>query len=252
MYANLRPVKLYPTLLEVCPLKNRIAEKGINYMVVRENSEGLYSKQGGISKEVATDINLFTRKGVERIIRYAFAVAKKLGKKKVTSVDKANILSAGLFWRQHFEEISKEFLEFKTESIYVDAMTQYMIRCPHCYDVIVTDNMFGDIITDEAAETVGSLGMGAGANVNPDGISMFEPIHGSAPDIAGKGIANPIGTILSMELMLELFGEKEAAKAISRAVEETLNAGIRTKDIALPSEKPVSTSQMGDEIAKRI
>ena len=127
-----------------------------------------------------------------------------------------------------------------------------MIRCPHYYEVIVTDNMFGDIITDEAAETVGSLGMGAGANVNPDGISMFEPIHGSAPDIAGKGIANPIGTILSMELMLELFGEKEAAKGISRAVEETLNAGIRTKDIALPNEKPVSTSKMGDEIAKRI
>jgi 3-isopropylmalate dehydrogenase len=252
-YINLRPVKLYPELREGSPLKDRVIGEGIEFVVVRENSEGLYSRHGGSSQEVATDVSIFTKKGVDRCIRYAFELARKRNKsKKVTSVDKANVLTTSLFWRKWFNEIAKEYPDVKTESVYVDALTQYLIRRPGAYDVIVTENMFGDIITDEASEIVGSLGLGPSGNINPEGISMFEPLHGSAPDIAGKGIANPIGMILAAALMMRQLGEEKAALLIENAAHEAIKAGFRTKDIALQGEKACSTKEMGDAIAAKI
>ncbi len=252
LYVNLRPIKLYGCLREQSPLKDRVIGMGIDYIIVRENSEGLYSKKGKVTDKKAYDLNLYSQKGVTRIIEYAFALAKKLGKTKVTSVDKANVLLASKFWRDKFVEISKTHPEIKTESLYVDAMAQYLIRWPSSYEIMVTDNMFGDILSDLGAETVGSLGMGGSVNLKPKGVAMAEAIHGSAPDIAGKGIANPIGIILGVQYALSEKGLDAAAISIADAIQKTLEEGVRTKDIAPAGAAFVSTSQMGDEIAKRI
>jgi len=252
LYVNLRPAKIYPGMGNISPLKDRVIAQGFDVTIVRENSEGLYSRRGTKTADRATDESVFTKKGVDRIIRYAFDYAKKAGKTKVTSVDKANILFSSQFWRVRFEEISKEYPEIQTESIYVDAMSQYLIRCPERYQVIVTDNMFGDILSDETAQIVGSLGLCAGANINPDTkVGMFEPIHGSAPDIAGKGIANPISAILSAAMMLDFLGQPKSAKKVEWAVEKALADGCRTGDIA-QGMPWLSTSKFGDEIVKRI
>jgi 3-isopropylmalate dehydrogenase len=195
---------------------------------------------------------VFSKKVVDRIIRYAFNYAKSIGKRKVTSVDKANILFTSQFWRGRFEEIAREYPGFETESIYVDAMSQYLIRCPERYGVVVTDNMFGDILSDETAQIVGSLGLCAGANLNPETkAGMFEPIHGSAPDIAGKGIANPTSAILSVAMMLGFLGEGKAAQKVEKAVEAAMAEGVRTIDIA-QGMPWLPTAKFGDEIIKRI
>jgi len=252
LYVNLRPAKIYPGMENLSPLKERIIEKGFDVVIVRENSEGLYSRRGTKTADRATDESVFSKKGVDRIIRYAFDYAKKNGKTKVTSVDKANILFTSQFWRSRFEEIKKEYPDIQNESIYVDAMSQYFIRCPERYQVVVTDNMFGDILTDETAQIVGSLGLCAGANINPETkVGMFEPIHGSAPDIAGKGIANPISAILSAAMMLDFLGLPKSARKVEAAVEKALADGCRTGDIAqgMPA---LSTSKFGDEVVKRI
>ncbi len=271
-YANVRPVKLYPELRESSPLQDRIIGDGIDFVVIRENSEGLYSKLGGkrgcvehrdervrrLLEELmeatgadAIDVNKYSMKGVDRIIRFAFDYAKKLGKAKVTSVDKANVLYASQFWRGVFNAIEKEYPDISTENLYVDAFSQYMLRWPSSYDVVVTDNMFGDILTDEGAEITGSLGMGGSANINPKGVSIFEPIHGSAPDIAGKGIANPIGMILAGKMMLETLGHYEEAQMIENAIVKALQKGYRTKDISLDGLF-YSTEEMGNAIAENI
>ncbi len=252
LFVNLRPIKLYDCLREQSPLKDRVIGKGINYVFVRENSEGLYSKKGKITEKKAYDLNLYSKKGVDRIITYAFELAKKTGRTKVTSVDKANVLLASKFWRERFVEISKNYPEIKTESLYVDAMAQYQVRWPSSYEVVVTDNMFGDILSDLGAETVGSLGMGGSVNLKPKGVAMAEAIHGSAPDIAGKGIANPIGMILGVEYALAEKGFKAAAASIENAVQKTLEDGVRTKDIAGAGAQFASTRKMGEEIAKRV
>ena len=251
LYVNLRPVKLFDCLREVSPLKDWIVGKGIDLVIVRENSEGAYCRRGSIGADGAMDESVYTEKGVDRIIKYAFEYAKKFDRRKVTSVDKANVLQTSKYWRSRFDEIRRLYPQFETESIYVDAMSQFLIKNPYDYDVLVTDNLFGDILSDEAAEITGSLGLCGGANTNPEsGAGIFEPIHGSAPKHAGTGIANPTSMILAVKMMLEHLGERQGADAIYSAVEKTLAGGIRTKDIA--PEKLVSTSQFGDEVAKRV
>jgi 3-isopropylmalate dehydrogenase len=252
LYVNLRPIKLYDNLRDRCPLKDEYIEKGIDITFIRENTEGLYMDKGVISEESAQNIMLYTKKGCERIIRYAYEFAKKNGHKKITSVDKANVLKPSQLWRKIFHKIGNVYPDIGKEDIYVDAFCQWLIRAPYSYQTVVTGNMFGDIISDEGAFLIGSLGMASSGNIHPGRVSMYEPIHGSAPDIAGKGIANPIGTILSVKLMMqESFNSSEIGKSIDKSVEEALNEG-RTIDIKNGSVKTLTTREMGDLITKKL
>ena len=252
LYVNLRPVKLYDVLREICPLKNEFIGKGIDITFVRENTEGLYKNIGKLEETSAENLMLYTRDGCERIIRFAFEFAKRQDHKIVTSVDKANILNTSKLWRKIFHEMRGNYSNIKTEDIYIDAFTQWLIRAPHRFQTVVTGNMFGDIISDEGAFLIGSLGMGSSGNIHPGKVSMYEPIHGSAPDIAGKGIANPIGTILSVKLMFEeSFNSSEIGENIDNAVDAALQEG-RTLDIGSKSLKTLSTIEMGDLIASKL
>ncbi|NIM45619.1 MAG: 3-isopropylmalate dehydrogenase [Nitrososphaeria archaeon] len=252
LYVNLRPIKLYPELNEASPLKNENILKGVDFVIVRENTESLYKGHGGISQDVATDVMIYTRHGVERILRYAFDLAMKR-REKVTSVDKANIIYCSRFWRACFEEMAKRYPQVESQSVYVDAFSQWIIRDPGRFDVVVVDNMFGDIVSDEAGEIVGSLGMLYSVNYNPEtGCCMAEPGHGSAPDIAGKNLVNPIAMILSAKLMLDCLQEKEAADIIGQAVETVISKGYRTVDIAPTGWRYVGTEEMGDAIVKEV
>jgi 3-isopropylmalate dehydrogenase len=193
-----------------------------------------------------------TRKGCERIINYAFEFAKRMNHSKVTSVDKANVLSPSKLWRKIFHEIGENHPNIEKEDILVDSFCQWLIRKPDSFQTVVTGNMFGDIISDEGAYLIGSLGMAASGNINPGKVSMYEPIHGSAPDIAGKGIANPIGAILSVKLMIqESFHSQDIAQLIEDSVEEALMEG-RTIDIENPKIKTLTTIEMGDLITEKI
>ena len=252
LYINLRPVKLYNVLREICPLKDEFIGDGIDITFVRENTEGLYKNIGKLEKDSAENLMLYTRKGCERIIKFAFEFAKRKGHNKVTSVDKANILKPSQLWRQIFHEISENYANIETEDIYIDAFCQWLIRAPYKFQTVATGNMFGDIISDEGAFLIGSLGMGSSGNIHPGKVSMYEPIHGSAPDIAGKGIANPIGTILSVKLMFEeSFNSLEIGNEIDNAVEAALQEG-RTLDLESKSLKTLSTIEMGDLIASKL
>ena len=252
LYVNLRPIKLYDAIKDRCPLKDEFIGDGIDITFVRENTEGLYANIGGILKdEVAQNIMIYTRKGCERIIKYAYEFAKRNGHSKVTSVDKANILRTSQLWRKIFHDIGNDYPNIQKEDIYVDAFCQWLIRAPYSYQTVVTGNLFGDIISDEAAFLLGSLGMASSGNIHPNQVSMYEPIHGSAPDIAGKNIANPIGTILSVKLMMQESFESKLGKEIEKAVEETLTEG-RTLDIKNPNLKTLSTKEMGDLIAEKL
>ena len=252
LYVNLRPIKLYDILREKCPLKDEFIGNGIDITFIRENTEGLYKNVGSIDEDSAQNLMLYTRKGCERIIKYAFEFAKKKGHNKVTSVDKANLLKTSQLWRKIFHEIGENYPKIQKEDIYVDAYCQWLIRAPYKFQTVVTGNMFGDIISDEGAFLIGSLGMASSGNINPGKVSMYEPIHGSAPDIAGKGIANPIGTILSVKLMLqESFNSLEIGNEVDKAVEEALKEG-RTVDIKSEKLKTLSTEEMGDLIAEQL
>jgi len=252
-YVNLRPIKLYPNV--PCPLKDKKAED-IDFVVVRENTEGLYCGKGSFSEkgtknEVATQTSINTRKGVERVIRYAYEICQKRNKmNKLTLVDKANVLAyEGDLWRRVFNELGKEYSKIEKSFEYIDATTMYFVRNPEWYDVIVTNNMFGDIITDLGAMLQGGLGMAPGGNINPEGTSMFEPIHGSAPPLKGKNVANPIASILAGGMMLEFLGEKKATDVIDKAVIEILKEGkTRTEDIGGSSK----TNEIGNEVVKKI
>ncbi|MHA1728124.1 MAG: isocitrate/isopropylmalate dehydrogenase family protein [Promethearchaeota archaeon] len=257
-YVNLRPLKLYDALRDKCPLKDEYIGSGIDITFVRENTEGLYTNIGGnVHGDTAIDTMVFTKVGVNRIIKFAFEYAKSKGHTKLTSIDKANILNTSQLWRKMFNEIGeKDYPDIKTESFYVDAFCQWLIRKPYSVQTAVTCNMFGDICSDEAAYLIGSLGMAASGNINPEGVSMFEPIHGSAPDIAGKGIANPIGTILSLKIMMEqAFEDNNIANLIEKAVENSLYNG-RTPDImpVKPSSdiKQLKTKEMGNLIGNEL
>ncbi len=218
-YINLRPTKLMPGV------PSPIKAEGIDMVIVRENTEGLYCQNGGFlykntPHEVANQIEVTTRHGVERAIRYAFDYAKQFGRKKVTLVAKTNVLRyAHNLWMRAFEEVKSDYPGIETAYDHVDACTMYMITQPKRYDVIVTTNMFGDIITDLGAAIQGGMGMAASGNLNPTKktASMFEPVHGSAPDIAGKNVANPIATFLSVAMMLDFLGQPKAATAINDA-----------------------------------
>ena len=253
LYVNMRPIKLYEPLRDICPLKDEFIGKGIDMTIIRENTEGLYADIGGILKEdVAQNLMIYTRKGCERIIEYAFESAKKMNHSTITSVDKANLLKTSKFWRAIFLETAKRYPSLKTESIYVDSFVQWIIRAPYAYQTVVTYNMFGDIISDEAAFLIGSLGMGSSGNIHPGKVSMYEPIHGTAPDIAGKGIANPIGAILSVKLMIqESFNSQDIANQIEKSVEMALKEG-RTEDIKTKNLNTLSTEQMGDLISEKL
>ena len=246
-YINLRPVKLYPGVDS--PLKDKGPED-IDYIVVRENTEGLYSGTGGFLKkgtpdEVAVQTSINTRKGVERCIRYAFEYARARNKhKKVTLCGKTNVLTYAFdLWERAFNEVAKEYPDIKTDYAHVDAICMWMVKNPEWFDVIVTDNMFGDIITDLGAITQGGMGIAVGGNINPDGISMFEPIGGSAPKYAGKNAINPLAAIGAVALMLETLGETEAALGIEAAIAEV--TGKKLKNLAA-GKMGYTTSQVGD------
>ncbi len=252
-YINLRPVKLYNAAF--CPLKDKRPED-IDFVVVRENSEGLYKgmgefRQKGTADEVALQISYNTRKGVERCIRYAFQYARQRNKKKrLTLCGKTNVLTyAWDLWERTFYEVAKEFPDIKTDYAHVDATTMWFVKNPEWFDVIVTDNMFGDIITDLGAMIQGGMGIAAGGNINPEGVSMFEPIGGSAPKYTGQNVINPLAAICAAGMMLESLGEKAAATAIENAV-----IGIVAKDLkSLAAGKMgYSTSEVGDMVARAI
>jgi len=246
-YVNLRPIKLLDGVS--CPLKNDKKEN-IDMLIIRENTEGEYAGAGdwlykGKQEEVVLQTGVFSRKGTERIIRYAFEVAKRENK-SLTSISKANALNYSMvFWDEVFEEISKEYPDVETYSYLVDAAAMHMIMDPARFEIVVTSNLFGDILTDLGAALAGGMGLAAGANINPERTfpSMFEPVHGSAPDIAGKGIANPLAAIWSVSQMLDFFGYEHIEKKILGTIEHLLKEGkFLTPDLG----GNASTSEMGD------
>lgn len=274
-YINLRPIKLLEGVW--CPLKDKGPED-IDFTVVRENTEdfyvgignrvaegrtkqelevvrSLYSVKFGLDieadkSEIAYQIGVLSQKGSERVIRYAFELAKKKGKDRVTAVDKANVLSFVYnFWREIVENVSKDYPGIEHEFNYVDAITMWFVKNPEWYQVVVTPNMFGDIITDLGAMIQGGLGLAPGGNINPDGISMFEPIHGSAPKYRGMNRANPLATIWAGAMMLDELGEEKAAEAVVKAIEDVLKEGkVKTKDLGGTH----TCSDMGDAVTAKL
>ena len=254
LFANLRPAKLYPALASACPLKKEIAEKGFDILVVRELTGGVYfgeprGRDGSGDEERAFDTMVYSRREIERVAHVAFRAAQAR-RKKVTSIDKANVLVSSVFWREVVQEVAKDYPDVNLESMFIDNATMQLVRDPAQFDVILAGNMFGDIISDEAVGITGSLGMGPSASLGERTFGLYEPSGGSAPDIAGKGIANPIAQILSAAMMLKYsFNLEEESRAIERAVERVLEEGkIRTPDIGGTS----STSQLGDAIVRNI
>lgn len=252
-YINLRPVKLYPGV--ECPLKDKNPEH-IDFVVVRENTEGLYAGAGGVLKkgtpdEVAVQESINTRKGVERCIRYAFEYCKKRNKdKKLTLCGKTNVLTFAFdLWERAFYEVAKEYPGIKADYAHVDAITMWFVKNPEWFDVIVTDNMFGDIITDLGAMIQGGMGIAAGGNINPQGVSMFEPIGGSAPKYKGQNVINPLAAICAGGMMLEHLGEDEAASTIEKAAMEV--TGKRLKSLAA-GKMGFSTTEVGDMAASYV
>lgn len=249
-YINLRPVKLYPGV--ECPLKDKGPEH-IDFVVIRENTEGLYTGAGGFLKkgapdEVATQISINTRKGVERCIRYAFEYCKKRGKsKKLTLCGKTNVLTFAFdLWERTFYEVAIGYPDIKTDYAHVDAITMWFVKNPEWFDVIVTDNMFGDIITDLGAMIQGGMGIAAGGNINPEGVSMFEPIGGSAPKYQGKNIINPLAAISAAGLMLEHLGEHDANKKIEEAIIKVTSKHLKSLSAG---KMGYSTAEVGDLVA---
>ena len=249
-YINLRPVKLYPNV--ETPLANKGPED-IDFVVVRENTEGLYAGIGGFLKkgtadEVAIQEMINTRKGVERCIRYAFEYTRKRNKgRKLTLCAKTNVLTyAHDLWMRVFTEVSKEYPDIQADYAHVDATTMWMVKNPEWFDVIVTTNMFGDIITDLGAMIQGGMGVAAGANINPEGVSMFEPIGGSAPKYTGKGIINPLSAILAVHMMLQVLGEEKAAEAVESSVVKAIS---KMKSMSA-GQTGFSTSEIGDMVAE--
>jgi 3-isopropylmalate dehydrogenase len=248
-YVNLRPVKLYPGV--DTPLKDKGPED-IDFVVVRENTEDLYVGIGGSMKkgtpdEVATQTAIYTRKGTERIIRYAFELARKRAKNNtLTMVDKANVLTHGHdLWTRTFAEVGVDYPDITREHAFVDACCMWFVKNPEWFDVIVTTNMFGDIITDLGAMIQGGMGVAASGNINPEGVSMFEPIHGSAPKHAGLGKASPVAAIAAVQMMLENLGENEAALAVDQAI----IAALATGKVPTTTGPEGSTQATGDLIA---
>ena len=252
-YINLRPVKLYEGVYT--PLKDK-GPDDIDFVVVRENTEGLYTGAGGFLKkgtpdEIAIQESINTRKGVERCLRYAFEYCRKRNKKKeLLLCGKTNVLTYAFdLWERVFHELAQEYKDIKIQYAHVDATCMWMVKNPEWFDVIVTDNMFGDIITDLGAIIQGGMGIAAGANINPEGVSMFEPIGGSAPKYAGKNMINPLAAICAGQMMLETLGEERAAADVEQAVMKALKKDIKSLSAG---KMGMSTSEVGDLIAKYV
>lgn len=249
-YVNLRPAKLFPGVRSPLDV-DRVAPDGIDFVVVREGTEGPYAGNGGTLRtgtpnEIATEVSVNTRFGVERVVRDAFARAQARPRRHLTLVHKHNVLTyAGHLWRRTFEDVAQDFPDVETAYQHVDAATIFLATDPGRFDVIVTDNLFGDIITDIAGAIVGGIGLAASGNINPERAypSMFEPVHGSAPDIAGQGKADPTATILSVALLLEHLGRADQARAVEDAV---------SADLAERGAEPRTTTVVGDAVAARL
>ncbi len=250
LFVNERPARLFDERLT--PLKGKSPED-IDLVVFRENTEGLYVAVGGTFKEgtpdeVAIAEELNTRKGVERIVRYAFEWARRNGRTHVTMADKANAIAAHQLWRRVFEEVGSAYGEIARDTRYIDAMAMDLVRTPESFQVIVTGNLFGDILSDLASMLVGGLGIAPSANRNPGRVTMYEPVHGSAPPLAGKDVANPMAAILTVSMMLDGLGAREAAQAVERAVRAAIAANVTTRDIGGTH----GTRAVGSWIADRV
>lgn len=247
LYVNQRPVRLYDP--QLCPLKNKV-EKDIQFIIFRENTEGMYVGMGGIFKkgredEIAIQESINTRRGVERIIRYSFEYARSHNLQRVTMSDKSNVLRYGHdLWQRVFQEIGEEYPDIQKQHLYIDALVMQMLKKPEQFDVIVTCNMFGDIISDLGAQLQGGLGLAPSGNINPGVMGMFEPVHGSAPKYAGKNVANPLGAILSVEMMLDFLGYKKQASLIEQSVIESIKKNWTTRDLG----GSLGTGEVGDYI----
>jgi len=256
LFANLRPAILFPQLAGACPLKEEISAAGFDMMIMRELTGGLYFGERHTEVKdglrTAVDTLTYNEEEIRRIAIKAFDVAQVRGK-KVTSVDKANVLDSSRLWRTVVNEVAKDYPDVTLEHMLVDNCAMQLVKDPAQFDVILTENMFGDILSDEASMVTGSIGMLASASMNDTKFGLYEPSHGSAPDIAGKNIANPLATILSASMMLKYsFGLDKEAKAIEDAIHAVLNEGYRTGDIMAEGMKQVSCSEMGDLVAERI
>jgi 3-isopropylmalate dehydrogenase len=251
LYVNARPVELLHERLT--PLRDR-TEKDVRIMVFRENTEGLYVGVGGFFKkgtadEIAVQEDVNSRKGVERIIRYAFEYARKNGLKRVCMSDKSNAMTfAHDLWQRVFKEVRQEYADVESRHLYIDTLAMEIVRDPRQFDVIVTCNLFGDIISDLGAQLAGGLGLAPSGNIHPGRTSLFEPVHGSAPNIAGKGVANPLGSVLTAGMLLEFLGWKTEAVAVHTAVKEALLKNYLTPDLGGTKK----TSEVGDWIAERV
>jgi len=252
-YINLRPVILYDK--RFCPLANK-KEKDVDFVVVRENTEGLYCGSGGFLKkdtqdEVAVQESINTYKGVERCIKFAFEYAKKRNKRKqVTLCGKTNVLTFAFdLWERTFYKVAKNYPDIKTDYAHVDATCMWMVKNPEWFDVIVTDNMFGDIITDLGAMVQGGMGIAAGGNLNPEGVSMFEPIGGSAPKYTGKNVINPLAAICALSLMLDTIGEDKAAKSIEDSVKKVVKEKLKSLSAG---KMGYSTTEVGDLVVENL
>jgi len=257
LYCNLRPAKIFPSLASASPLKPEIVKTGFDILCVRELTGGIYfgepkGREGEGPGETAYDTMIYSRSEIQRIARMAFEAAGKRNH-TVTSVDKANVLSSMVLWREVVTEIAKKFPDITLNHIYVDNCTMQLVKDPHQFDVLLCPNMFGDIISDECAMITGSMGLLASASLNKEKFGLYEPAGGSAPDIAGKGIANPIAQILSSAMMLKYtFGFSEAANSIEKAISNVLAKGILTADLTIGKQQPVSTQEMGNAIINEI
>ncbi|HZJ87613.1 MAG TPA: 3-isopropylmalate dehydrogenase [Sphaerochaeta sp.] len=248
LFCNLRPAIMYKQLSDACPLKAEVVGEDLDIMVVRELTGGIYFGERGRDEESAFDTMHYSKAEIERIVRKGFEIAQKRSG-RLCSVDKANILSSSQLWRDVTNALAAEYPDVELSHLYVDNASMQLIRNPRQFDVIVTGNMFGDILSDEASQITGSIGMLPSASLNEESFGMYEPIHGSAPDIAGKDLANPIAMILSVAMMLRhSFGLETEATAIEEAIGKVLDAGYRTADIFSAGMQQIGTKEMGKRI----
>lgn len=256
LFANLRPTKLYKELIDSCPLKKEIIKDGIDFVMIRELTGGVYFGKKETKNEngmtVATDEMKYSEEEIRRIGVIAFETARKRNK-RVSSIDKANVLDTSKLWRKVMHELSEKYSDVEYEDMLVDSASMQIIKNPSRFDVVVTENMFGDILSDEASVLAGSIGMMPSASLGATKLGLYEPIHGSAPDIAGQNISNPIGTIMSVAMMLRYsFDMESEARDIENAIEKVLADGYRTTDLYVEGTKKLSCSEMGDIISKFI
>ena len=257
LFCNLRPAKVFKALVKASPLRSDIVGSGFDILCVRELTGGIYfgqpkGREGRGAEEKAFDTMVYSRQEIERIAEVAFTSAR-IRRKRVTSIDKANVLTSMVLWRDVVTEVGKKFSDVELNHLYIDNATMQLVKDPHQFDVLLCGNMFGDIISDECAMLTGSMGLLPSASINEKSFGLFEPAGGSAPDIAGQGIANPVAQILSAAMMLRYsFGYEDAALAIERAVAGVLDAGIHTADIAVDKNKAIGTAAMGDALVEKI